>query len=126
MIKKAQDEERRRFLRLPLGIKVSFKMLAEEGRIETTGLKPTKARDLSAGGILFRSVRKIASGQVLQMKLHFVRSGKARDLAAIAKVVRCHKANQGYDVGVQFLQIFYEDLLVLEDFIEREAVKKTR
>jgi hypothetical protein len=126
MIRETMTDERRRFLRLPLGIRVSFKTLAEEGVIETKGLKPTKARDLSAGGVLFRSARKLTAGQVLQMKLHFVKSGKARDLAAIGRVVRCHKASVGYNVGVQFLQIFYEDLMMLEDFIERQAVKKAK
>jgi c-di-GMP-binding flagellar brake protein YcgR len=117
--------ERRRFLRLPLEIKVHFKAL-QEGALDVKGLKPARAKDLSTGGVLFSSARKMTANDVLQMRINFIRSGKPVEMAAIARVARCQKSKAGYNVGVEFLQVYSEDLKVLENFIERKAkdVKK--
>jgi hypothetical protein len=123
MIQSQSGSERRRFLRLPLEIKVHFKAL-KEGALDVKGLKPARARNLSTGGVLFSSPQKMAANQVLQMRLNFLRSGKPVEMAAIARVARCQKAKAGYNVGVEFLQVYSEDLKVLENFINRKAKAK--
>lgn len=125
MIATQSSSERRRFLRLPLEIKVHFKAL-KEGVLDVKGLKPARARDLSTGGVLFSSARKLPANEVLQMRINFIRAGKPVEMAAIARVARCQKSKAGYNVGVEFLQVYSEDLKVLENFIDRKAkaVKK--
>jgi c-di-GMP-binding flagellar brake protein YcgR len=114
------SSERRRFLRLPLEIKVHFKAL-KEGVLDVKGLKPARAKDLSTGGVLFASPKKMTANEVLQMRINFIRAGKPVEMAAIARVARCQKAKAGYNVGVEFLQVYAEDLKVLENFIDRKA-----
>lgn len=120
MIAVQSSSERRRFLRLPLEIKVHFKAL-KEGAFDVKGLKPARARDLSTGGVLFSSPKKMTANEVLQMKINFARAGRPVEMAAIARVARCQKAKAGYNVGVEFLQVYSEDLKTLEKFIDRKA-----
>ncbi|MDP2806933.1 MAG: PilZ domain-containing protein [bacterium] len=125
MIAVQNSSERRRFLRLPLEIKVHFKAL-KEGTLDVKGLKPARVKDLSTGGVLFSSAKKMTANDVLQMRINFIRSGQPVEMAAIARVARCQKAKTGYNVGVEFLQVYSEDLKILENFIDRKAkvVKK--
>lgn len=123
MIQSQSGSERRRFLRLPVEIKVHFKAL-KEGALDVKGLKPARARNLSTGGVLFSSPKKMTANEVLQMRINFIRSGKPVEMAAIARVVRCQKAKTGYNVGVEFLQVYSEDLKTLETFIIRKAKKE--
>jgi c-di-GMP-binding flagellar brake protein YcgR len=123
MIAALSASERRRFLRLPLEIKVHFKAL-KEGVLDVKGLKPARAKNLSTGGVLFSSAKKMTANDVLQMRINFIRAGKPVEMAAIARVARCQKAKAGYNVGVEFLQVYSEDLKVLENFIDRKAKTK--
>ena len=123
MIHSQSGSERRRFLRLPVEIKVHFKAL-KEAELDVKGLKPARVKDLSTGGVLFTSAKKMTANQVLQMRLSFVRTGKPVEMAAIARVARCQKAKTGYNVGVEFLQVYSEDLKILEGFIGRKSKAK--
>ena len=96
----------------------------KEAELDVKGLKPARVKDLSTGGVLFTSVKKMTVNEVLQMKLKFVRTGKPVEMAAIARVARCHKAKAGYHVGVEFLQVYSEDLQILESFIGRKSKAK--
>lgn len=121
MKKKAAVKERRKFIRLPVEIKVKFKHL--DSLIDTKGLKPARTRDLSTGGILFNSPVRMTKGDTLQLKLDFTRGKSKYDLAAIGRVVRCGTLKNGqYNIGVQFLEIYPDDLGLLKGYIE----KKTR
>lgn len=123
MIQNQSGSERRRFLRLPVEIKVHFKAL-KEGALDVKGLKPARGKNLSTGGVLFSSPKKMTANEVLQMRINFIRSGKPVEMAAIARVVRCQKAKAGYNVGVEFLQVYSEDLKTLETFILRKAKRE--
>jgi c-di-GMP-binding flagellar brake protein YcgR len=123
MTKNQSGSERRRFLRLPVEIKVHFKAL-KEAELDVKGLKPARVKDLSTGGVLFTSAKKMTVNEVLQMKLKFVRTGQPVEMAAIARVARCQKAKTGYNVGVEFLQVYSEDLKILEGFIGRKSKAK--
>lgn len=115
--------ERRRFIRLPVEIKVKFKPIEE--LIDTRGLKPARVKNLSTGGILFHSDKKLGNDSVLQLKLDFARGKSSYGLAAIGRVVRCSKLKNGqYNIGVQFLEIYPDDLNLLNGFIETKSRKK--
>jgi hypothetical protein len=120
MIQSQSGSDRRRFLRLPVEIKVHFKAL-KEAELDVKGLKPARVKDLSTGGVLFTSIKKMTVNEVLQMKLKFVRTGQPVEMAAIARVARCQKAKAGYNVGVEFIQVYSEDLKILEGFIGRKS-----
>ena len=123
MTKSQSGSDRRRFLRLPVEIKVHFKAL-KEAELDVKGLKPARVKDLSTGGVLFTSVKKMTVNEVLQMRLSFTRLAKPVEMAAIARVARCQKAKAGYNVGVEFLQVYSEDLQILESFIGRKSKAK--
>jgi len=120
MKRKTTVKERRKFFRLPVEIKVKFKPL--DSLIDTKGLKAAKTRDLSTGGILFNSSTKMTPDDTLQLKLDFTRGKSKYDLAAIGRVVRCSKLENGqYHIGVQFLEIYPDDLTLLKGYIEKKA-----
>jgi hypothetical protein len=60
-----------------------------EETLDTSGLKPSRATNVSTGGILFNSVFRITAGSVLQMKLDFVHGRRRHQIPLLAKVVRC-------------------------------------
>ena len=124
MTKTESANDRRRFLRLPLGIKVGFRIL--DDTIDTAGLRTTQVKDLSEGGILLKSPYKLVRGDVLQIKLDFAVLGRKLQVAAIGKVIRCQKASAGgYLVGTQFLKIHPIDYLDLKAFIDKQAKRET-
>lgn len=122
MKKSAKVKERRKFIRLPVEIRVKYKALKEI--IDTSGLKPAKVKNLSSGGILFHSDKKLSKDDTLQLKLDFARGNSKYDLAAIGRVVRCSTLKSGqYNIGVRFLEIYSDDLNLLKGFIEKKAIK---
>lgn len=105
--------ERRRFLRLPLAIDVYYKAMDEV--IDTSGLKASRARNLSAGGVLFRSAFKMELGTIIQMMLELTHRGRSRRIPALARVAYCQQlTKRRFEIGAGFVDIFPKDLEFLE------------
>ena len=122
MKRSSESKERRKFIRLPVEIRVKYKALKEI--IDTSGLKPAKVKNLSSGGVLFHSGKKLSKNDTLQLKLDFARGKSKYDLAAIGQVVRCSALKNGqYTIGVRFLEIYSDDLILLKGYIEKKATK---
>jgi c-di-GMP-binding flagellar brake protein YcgR len=120
MNRKPRIIERRKFLRLPVEIKVKFKLL--DTVIDTSGLTTAKAVNLSSGGILFQSNAKLSKDDTVQLKIDFTRGKSKYDLAAIGRVSRCTKMKNGhYTIGLQFLEIYQDDLYLLKGYIKKKT-----
>lgn len=105
--------ERRRFLRLPLAINVYYKAL--DDTLDTSGLKPSRAKNLSPGGILFVSSFRLKLGTEIQMMLEFSHRGRRRRLPVLAEVAYCKQLKKNrFEIGAGFVDIFPRDLEYLK------------
>ena len=122
MISEKSFTERRRFLRLPLAIDVYYKAMDEI--IDTGGLKASRARNFSAGGILFRSAFRMESGAIIQMMLEFTHAGRRRRVPVVARVARCRPlGKRSFEIGAGFLNVFPKDLEILEAVAKKKPRK---
>lgn len=111
--------ERRRFMRLPLTVNVFYK--AMDDVIDTSGLKASKAWNLSPGGLLFRSSFRMKLGTVIQMMLEFTHRGRRRRIPALARVAYCQMISKTrFEIGAGFVDIFPGDL----EYLKSLAVKR--
>lgn len=83
----------RQYIRHPSDIPIEF-MLTDAGQQVDDHLK-----DISIGGLSFRSVRSVPVDTIVQIEIPLVRP----QFRATARVVWCHSENEHYDVGVEFL-----------------------
>ncbi len=121
--------ERRRYPRMPIKLQVSYKCI-EKGIIS----KPEAylAEDLGAGGVAMRSPRSLDLGQMLMLSLFLPPAddeGKDKDLNIIteeecvtvgilSRVAWCTSFREdGYLVGLQFLDLDRDDRRRLKDFL---------
>ncbi len=113
-----QQVERRRFIRLPLTVKIFYKAMDEV--IDTSGLKASKARNLSPGGLLFRSSFRMKLGTVIQLMLELSPRGRPRRIPALARVAYCQMISKNrYEIGAGFVDIFPKDLEYLKSLVAK-------
>ena len=124
-MKKPSKREHRRYLRLPVEVRAEYREL--EDIIDTTDLKSSRIKNLSPGGLLFKSAEKTSQNAVLQIKFRLTDGRKKLEIPAIARVAHCRKtAGAGYDIGVEFMQIEPGDLALLEKFVGKQALKNRK
>ncbi len=117
--------ERRRFLRLPMAADIYFKALDEI--IDTTGLVPSRACNLSPGGLLFYSPFRMKLGTIIQLMLVLKHRGRKRRIPALAKVVYCQPLSpERYELGAGFVSIFPRDLNFLLSLSRRSESRAPR
>lgn len=120
MKKGDSDTERRRFLRLPLAVGVYYRAMDEV--IDTSGLKSSRARNLSAGGLLFVSAFRMKLGTIIQLMLEFTHRGRNRRIPALARVAYCKElSKQRFEIGAGFVDIFPKDL----EFLKKLPTSRT-
>lgn len=117
--------ERRRFMRLPLTVNVFYKAMDEV--IDTSGLKPSKARNLSPGGLLFISSFRMKLGTIIQLMLELAHSGRRRRIPALARVAYCQMISKSrFEIGAGFVDIFPKDLEFLKSLSTRAKLNRDR
>jgi len=105
--------ERRRFMRLPLTIDIFYKAL--EDVIDTSGLKASKACNLSPGGLLFYSAFRLKMGTIIQMMLQIRHRRRLHRIPALARVAYCQRLSKNrFEIGSGFVDIFPKDLEFLK------------
>ena len=120
---KASKREHRRYLRLPVEVRAEYRQL--EDIIDTANLKSSRIKNLSPGGLLFKSAEKTSRNAVLQIKFRLTDNRKKLEIPAIARVAHCRKTpGAGYDIGAEFMEIEPGDLALLEKFVGKQAGKK--
>lgn len=112
--------ERRRFMRLPLTVNVFYKAMDEV--IDTSGLKASKAWNLSPGGLLFRSSFRMKLGTVIQLMLELSHRGRLRRIPALARVAYCQMISKNrFEIGAGFVDIFPKDLEYLKSLAAKRS-----
>jgi c-di-GMP-binding flagellar brake protein YcgR len=92
-------DERRRFIRHPLSIPISYKLIKKNQNVNEKTLPATTA-NVSMGGLLFSTKRPVKVGALIEIKLPF----KDKVFNVKSKVVHCAKSAETklYDVGSSF------------------------
>lgn len=120
--------ERRRFERIPLNLKISFRCLDKD---YISDIKDDLAEDLGAGGVAIRSMYEMKQGQLLMLSLHLPsedmeeENAKNDDDHESEKVVNifstvawCKLMKTGeFMIGVQFLDLDPDERMDLKEFL---------
>jgi len=91
--------ERRRFIRHPLSIPISYKVVKKIQDEQDKGT-PAMTANVSMGGLLFSTKRPVKVGALIEIKLPF----KDKIFNVKSKVVHCAKSQESklYNVGSSF------------------------
>jgi len=111
-------DEKRRSTRIKSGFPLKYKDLKDDNA-ESRG---TVSKNISEGGIRFRSDRFISLACRLVVELNLPRTEKP--IKAVSKIAWIKKLPTGddYEVGNQFLEIARADKEIIRNFV-REQVK---
>lgn len=95
-----QTVEYRRFIRHPLCLPLSFTIIKEKKTAKTEDEERSSTINVSLGGLLFPSKRKVAAGEAIVIKMPF----EAKVFNIRAKVVRCLKSDESnlFEIAVSF------------------------
>ncbi|MGB2705621.1 MAG: PilZ domain-containing protein [Candidatus Omnitrophota bacterium] len=109
-------EEKRRFPRIQGRFPVKYKDL----RKKDEGFRGTVSRNLSEGGVRFRSDRFISLACRLVVELNVPELTKP--IRAVSKITWIKKlpAGDDYEVGNQFLEISRQDKEIIQDLVKAE------
>ncbi|MCZ6619580.1 MAG: diguanylate cyclase [Gammaproteobacteria bacterium] len=104
------SDERREFERFDVAV---------DGRLVVLDKSPVqfKTFNVSQGGVLFRSHRKLPKGAIVQLQLRF--PGEAKRWTGTARVVRVRKVDGGFEYGVEIIHVEGVDAFRLQSFIAK-------
>ncbi len=106
----AFSDERREFVRFDVA--VSGKLLV----LEKTPLTFTTS-NVSEGGLLFRSRRRLVVGGIVQLELRLPR--ESRTWNCTARVVRVEEENDAYEIGVKIVHVEGADIFKFQRFLAK-------
>ncbi len=125
------NEERRRFPRIPKAVTVEVVKLLFP--LPTKPDSVALGKDISGGGISFNSDMPFDAGTSLSLKIHLkglaehrkphsylVDIAQSQPLTALGEVMWCRPNSQtgGWDVGIQFTNIYEDDFKALKQYLE--------
>jgi len=90
---KQMQKHHREFIRHPTDIPIEVSLFQESAREQPT------LSNISKGGLAFVQEHQFAVGAILQIRIPFIEP----PLLAQGQVVWCHPCDQGYEIGVHFL-----------------------
>ena len=110
-------EEKRKFPRIERQFPIKYKDL----RKTSEEFRGTMSKNISEGGIRFRSDRCISLACRLVVELNLPEVGKP--IRAISKITWIKKLPVGddFEVGNQFLEISREDKNLIQDFVNQDT-----
>jgi c-di-GMP-binding flagellar brake protein YcgR len=110
--------EKRKYKRVKsnFGVKIDVDKVFEKSLSEISG----QSIDVSANGVLFRYKKPLELGSTISIK--FLKPNSFDFFQGNAKVVRIEliKENNEYDIGIQFLNLSFEDERKLNYCITKE------
>ena len=114
-------EEKRRFPRIPSRFPLKYKDM----RKKDEEFRGTVSKNLSEGGVRFRSDRFISLACRLVVELNLPELTKP--IRAVSKITWIKKlpAGDDYEVGNQFLEISKEDKGFIRNFVKLEQEQST-
>ena len=112
----AFSDERREFVRFDVAVDGKLQVLEKTPLTFTTS-------NVSQGGLLFRSRRRLVVGGIVQLDLRLPRESKTWNCAA--RVVRVEEENDAYEIGVKNIHVEGADIFKFQRFLA-ELQKKGR
>ncbi len=114
--------ERRKYKRKSLYCLIKYRVLPNKEIHEAI---VTSLRNMSGGGILFRTSEYLQANTILEIKINLPLFDKI--VTALAKVVRTEKTKTGtkFFIGVQFTEIKDEDrssILKIVEYFEKKTI----
>jgi len=109
--------ERRKAVRIPERLKVSFRTIREGGADPKTSAAETV--NLSASGLCLKCSEALKRDDHLALELSL--EGRADPVMAVGQVVWCDRDDQGYRVGICFTWLREEDrkaLAVIGEYVQ--------
>lgn len=104
-------EEKRKFPRADLVFDVQYRTLKEESPHNTV------TRDMSMGGVSFRTESPVEKGVPVTLSLSFPELDGS--IQATGRVVRVWEEDGQYFAGMKFTAIHQDDLAILESHLEQ-------
>ncbi len=126
--------ERRQYSRVPLDLEIEIYHIHDGDPDPGVSAVPCRGRDVSGGGISFYGRSRYEHENLLRLQIPLQLEEQPENenigsLKVMGKVVWCKKQPESGDylTGVQFLNIYEQDLKILNDFVqgrlhEREAL----
>jgi hypothetical protein len=126
-------KNRRQFVRIPNHCKLTAQKILFAAKADTETLG--EARNIGAGGLMFVAQREYHKDEMFKMTITIPRWKKQHpqflrvyendidsELTAVCQVVRTERMPDGnYEIGAKFINIYEDDRLGLQRFIEAEA-----
>ncbi|MBP7087704.1 MAG: PilZ domain-containing protein [Candidatus Omnitrophica bacterium] len=103
--------EKRVFIRIKSHHLVKYKIIDDSQKVLSF------ARNISAGGILFYSEKKLPLNSTIEIKINI--PPKPTPLNVVGKIVRVHPLKKigGYEIGLEFVHIDEEDRNLIEKLV---------
>lgn len=107
--------DRRRYPRTPLDLEIEIRQLLSEGQQPVEDIHSCKCRDIGGGGLSFYSMHSYPLQSVLRLHIPL----DDLHIKVMGKVMWCKKQPTApdYVTGVQFLNIYEQDLETLCSYV---------
>lgn len=130
---KSEVKNRRQFVRIPAHCRLTAQKILFAAKADTETLG--EARNIGAGGVMFIAKNDYHKDEMFKMTITIPRWKKHHpqflrvyendidsQLTAVCQVTRTHKMPDGtYEVGARFVNIYEDDRVGLQRFVEAEA-----
>ncbi len=101
------DQDRRFFPRAEAPLEIKYSPGGGE-------LTPVESKNISAGGISFKTGSAYKKGDILELNLRL--KGLERTIHAVGKVLHSEDTGDGYETAVIFTDIPYTDFITVLDY----------
>jgi c-di-GMP-binding flagellar brake protein YcgR len=112
-----KGRERRKYRRVRAQVTVDIERYEREPMLLATA--ESASRNLSAGGLLVVLEEPVPVPSLVLAR--FSLPGEADKLEVVARATRCEKGEEGYYVGLEFLDSRPEETGTIEKYVEEEA-----
>ena len=112
-----EGEERRQYRRVKAEVTVELEHYEEEPMFLTA--TDSASKNLSAGGLLVLLKEPVPVPDLVLAR--FSLPGETEKLEVVARVVRCDQGEDGYYVGLQFVDSRPEETDIIKKYIEEET-----
>ena len=127
MIRKKENDERRRFIRHPMCFPLKYRVIKATLRKSPKEERSTTS-DINRGGLLFSAQQSVKIGTLINIKIPF----QSKIFSVKAKVVHCKKIPDMdlYNVGVSFMRVseafkikLIEQMYLISEYRDLKSVR---
>jgi len=113
-------QERRRYVRIDLCIKVNYKLASQDRQVLKSSTK-----NISTGGMCFLAGDKFNMGTILDLTFRLPDKDKEK-IDCKAKVIWQSKEGAGYLTGIEFIDLDLNKQTMIKTFVSRSISELTK